>query len=96
MEGIHDLKVVERKYACLPLYPWSFKSATGKNQNSKESKPVDKIQLKNMLRYFKLWNNIVFLSRFLFLQNVLSISLSMNITTASNTISDVKMCIKIF
>lgn len=54
------------------------------------------IQLKNMLRYFKLWNNIVFLSRFLFLQNVLFISLSMNLTTASNTISDVKMSIEIF
>lgn len=54
------------------------------------------ITLKNMLRYFKLWNNIVFLSRFLFLQNVLSISLSMNLTTASNTISDVKMSIEIF
>lgn len=47
------------------------------------------IQLKNMLRYFKFWNNIVFRSRFLFLQNVLFISFSMNITTASNTISDV-------
>lgn len=49
------------------------------------------IQLKNMLRYFKFWNNIVFRSRFHFLQNVLFISLSMNLTTASNTISDVKM-----
>lgn len=41
MEGIHDLKVVERKYACLPLYPWSFKSATDKNHYSKERKPAD-------------------------------------------------------
>lgn len=49
------------------------------------------IQLKNMLRYFKFWNNIVFRSRFHLLQNVLFISLSMNLTTASNTISDVKM-----